>query len=111
MVRDEELTEQIAQSDRDTIYRRLQEDLLRQIQLCARNEQIYAQMAGETNKKLARDFKILEQRSAHDLERLKLSFQHGLKPPAFHYEKRQMNIVQVNNDLTDSDCEVRKRRS
>ncbi|CAF0805027.1 unnamed protein product [Adineta ricciae] len=103
---DQELTEELAQADRDTVYRRLQDDLLRQMQLCARNQQMYAQMEGLTNVQHANEFKLLEQRCTHDLERLRQCFQHGLKAPIFHYEKRQMHIVQVNNDLTDSDFEV-----
>ena len=106
MIRDDELTEELAQSDRNTIYRRLEEDLLRQMQLCARNQQMYAQMEGSNNMKLANEFKILEQRCAQDLEKLRQCFKHGAKVPAFHYEKRQMNIIQVNNDLTDNDFEV-----
>jgi hypothetical protein len=106
MIRDDELTEELAQSDRDTIYRRLQDDLLRQMQLCARNQQIYAQMEGTNNMKHANEFKILEQHCARDLESLRKCFQHGAKVPTFHYEKRQMNIIQVNNDLTDNDFEV-----
>ncbi|CAF3656264.1 unnamed protein product [Adineta steineri] len=106
MIQDDELTEDLAQADRDTIYRHLQEDLLRQMQLCARNQQMYAQMEGPNNAKQANDFKILEQRCAHDLERLRQCFQHGLKAPLFHYEKRHMNIILVNNDLTDNDLEV-----
>ncbi|UJR27493.1 hypothetical protein I4U23_008777 [Adineta vaga] len=102
---DNDLTEELAQADRDTIYRRLQEDLLRQMQLCARNQQMYAQMEGIINVQQANEFKILEQRCAHDLERLRQCFQHDLKAPLFHYEKRQMHIVQVNNDLTDNDFE------
>jgi len=108
MIFDNELTEEIAQSDRETIYRRLQDDLLRQMQLCARNQQIYAQMEGLNNAKQANDFKNLEQRCARDLERLKQAFQHDLKAPLFHYEKRQMNIIHVNNDLADNDLEVNR---
>ncbi len=108
MVPDYELPEEFAQSDRETIYRRLQDDLLRQMQLCARNQQIYAQMDGLNNKKQANEFKILEQRCAHDLERLRQCSQRGLKVPLFHYEKRQMNIIQVNDDLTDNELEVNK---
>jgi hypothetical protein len=77
------------------------------MQLCARNQQIYAQMEGANNIKQANEFKILEQRCAHELERLRQCFQHGLKVPLFHYEKRQMNIIQVNNDLADNDLEVK----
>jgi hypothetical protein len=108
MIFDNELTEEIAQSDRQTIYRRLQDDLLRQMQLCARNQQIYAQMEGLNSAKQANDFKNLEQRCGRDLERLKQAFQHDLKAPLFHYEKRQMNIIQVNNDLADNDLEVNR---
>ena len=104
---DDEFTDELAQADRNTIYRRLEEDLLRQMQLCARNQQIYAQMEGLTNVKHANDYKLLEQRCAHDLDRLRQGFQHGLKAPTFHYEKRQMNIVHVNNDLADNDLEVK----
>ena len=104
---DQELTEELAQADRDTVYRRLQDDLLRQMQLCARNQQMYAQMEGLSNVQHANEFKLLEQRCTHDLERLRQCFQHGLKAPVFHYEKRQMHIVQVNNDLTDGDFEVK----
>jgi hypothetical protein len=107
MVRDDELTDEISQSNPENIYHRLQEDLLRQMQLCARNQQMYAQMEGLNNKKQANDFKMLEQRSAQDLERLKQNARHGSKAPIFHYEKRQMNIIQVNNDLTDNDLEVK----
>lgn len=67
-------------------------------------------MEGANNIKQANDFKLLELRCAKDLERLKQSFRHGLKAPIFHYEKRQMNIIHVNNDLTDNDLEVNIRR-
>lgn len=77
------------------------------MQLCARNQQIYAQMEGADNLKYANEFKHLEQRCAHDLERLKKSFQNGSKAPTFHYEKRQLNIIQINNDLSDYELEVR----
>jgi hypothetical protein len=75
--------------------------------LCSRNEQVYAQMEGSNSLIQAKEFKALEQRCAHDLERLKQCLQHGSKPPLFHYEKRQMNIIHVNNDLTDNDFEVK----
>ncbi|CAF3908062.1 unnamed protein product [Rotaria sp. Silwood2] len=106
MIDDDDLTQDLARADRDTIYRRLQEDLLKQIQLCARNQQIYAQMEGINNAKYTNEYKVLEQRCANDLEKLRQCFQHGLKPPLFHYERRQMTIVQVNNDLGDNDLEV-----
>ncbi|CAF4939574.1 unnamed protein product, partial [Rotaria socialis] len=51
MIDDDDLTQDLAHADRDTIYRRLQEDLLQQIQLCARNQQIYAQMEGANSLK------------------------------------------------------------
>jgi coiled-coil and C2 domain-containing protein 1 len=105
-VHDEDLTEEVSKSSRETIYRRLQEDLLRQVLLCARNQQMYAQMEGSNSSIQAKEFKALELRCARDLERLKQCFQNGSKPPIFHYEKRQMNIIQVNNDLTDDDFEV-----
>jgi coiled-coil and C2 domain-containing protein 1 len=106
LINDDDLTQDLAHADRDTVYRRLQEDLLRQIQLCARNQQIYAQMEGPTNLKQANEYKILEQRCSNDLEKLRQCFQHGLKPPLFHYERRQMNIIQVNHDLGENDLEV-----
>ncbi|CAF4820597.1 unnamed protein product [Rotaria sp. Silwood1] len=106
MIDDDDLTQDLARSDRDTIYRRLQEDLLKQIQLCARNQQIYSQMEGINNVKYTNEYKVLEQRCANDLEKLRQCFQHGLKPPLFHYERRQMTIVQVNSDLGDNDLEV-----
>jgi len=107
VIRDNALTEEISQSNRETIYIRLQEDLLRQMQLCARNQQMYAQMEGPNNMKQANDYKRLEQRCAHELEQLKQNFKHGLKVPVFHYEKRQMNVIHVNNDLTDNEFEVK----
>ncbi|CAF3989952.1 unnamed protein product [Rotaria magnacalcarata] len=106
MIDDDDLTQDLARADRDTVYRRLQEDLLQQIQLCARNQQIYAQMEGANNLKHSSEYKILEQRCASDLEKLRYCFQHGIKPPLFHYERRQMNVIQVNNDLGDNDLEV-----
>ncbi|CAM4859805.1 unnamed protein product [Rotaria socialis] len=109
-IQDDEITKEIANFDRETIYQRLQDDLLRQMQLCARNQQIYAQMEGANNSKQANEFKSLEQRCAHDLERLRKCFQHGSKAPLFHYEKRQMNIIQVNNDLSDHEFEVKVLR-
>lgn len=108
-VHDEDLTEEVSKSSRETIYRRLQEDLLRQVLLCARNQQMYAQMEGSNSSIQAKEFKTLELRCARDLERLKQCFQNGSKPPIFHYEKRQMNIIQVNNDLTDDDFEVKTK--
>jgi coiled-coil and C2 domain-containing protein 1 len=106
MINDDDLTQDLARSDRDTIYRRLQEDLLRQIQLCARNQQIYAEIEEGNHLKNANEYKILEQRCSNDLEKLRQCFQHGLKPPLFHYERKQMTIVQVNNDLGENDLEV-----
>jgi hypothetical protein len=107
MINDDDLTQDLAHADRDTVYRRLQEDLLRQIQLCARNQQIYAQMEEINTTKQINEYKTLEQRCAHDLEKLRHCFQHGLKPPLFHYERKQMTIVQVNNDLGENDLEVK----
>lgn len=106
MIDDDDLTQDLAHADRDTIFRRLQDDLLRQVQLCARNQQLYAQMEGMASVKQANDYKNLEQRCSNDLEKLRYCFQHGFKPPLFHYEKRQMNVVHVNNDLGDNDLEV-----
>lgn len=106
-IRDDDLTEEVAQSSRDVIFKRLQDDLLHQVQLCARNQQMYAQMEGSNSSAQAKEFKQLELRCARDLERLRQSFQHGSKPPVFHYEKRQMNIIHVNNDLTDDMFEVK----
>jgi coiled-coil and C2 domain-containing protein 1 len=106
MINDDDLTQDLAHSDRDTIFRRLQEDLLRQIQLCARNQQIYAEMDEPNSQKHANEYKILEQRCSHDLEKLRQCFQHGLKPPLFHYERKQMTIIQTNHDLGDNDLEV-----
>jgi len=111
MINDDDLTQDLAHSDRDTIYRRLQDDLLRQIQLCARNQQIYAEMEGGNTQKHINEYKILEQRCSNDLEKLRQCFQHGLKPPLFHYERKQMTIVQVNNDLGENDLEVIKNFS
>ena len=79
------------------------------MQLCARNQQTYSQMEGSDSIKHANEYKILEQRCASDLEKLRLCFQHGAKPPLFHYERRQMNIVQVNHDLGENDLEVKKK--
>ena len=65
-------------------------------------------MDGLHNAKQANEFKILEQQCARDLERLRKCSQHHMKTPIFHYEKRQMNIIHVNNDLTDHELEVKK---
>jgi len=106
LINDDDLTSDLAHADRDTIYRRLQDDLLRQIQLCARNQQIYAQMEGVNTSKQINEYKTLEQRCSRDLEKLRSCFQHGAKPPLFHYERKQMTIVQTNNDLGENDLEV-----
>lgn len=105
-IREDEFTQEVAQSSREVMYRRLTEDLIRQIQLSARNQQIYAHMGGANNLARAKEFQNLEQRSNHDLERLKLSAKNGSIKPVFHYEKRQMHLIQFNNDLTDDDLEV-----
>lgn len=110
MIRDDEYTDELANCDRDSIYERLKSDLLQQIQLCARNQQLYAHMEGADNAKHANEFKMLEQRSSHDLEQLKQCQQKGFKAPVFHYEKRQLYLIQSNNDLTDNDLEVRNVR-
>ena len=106
MINDDDLTQDLAHADRETIYRRLQDDLLRQMQLCVRNQQIYAQMDGHAAVKSANEYKSLEQRCAHDLEKVRQCFQHGLKAPLFHYERRQLNVIQTNNDLGENDLEV-----
>lgn len=105
-IRDDELTQEVAQSSREVMYRRLTEDLIRQIQLSARNQQVYAHMGGANNLARAKEFQALEQRSNQDLERLKQAAKNGSLKPVFHYEKRQMHLVQFNNDLTDDDLEV-----
>ena len=109
MINDDDLTQDLAHADRETIYRRLQDDLLRQMQLCVRNQQIYAQMDGNAAAKSANEHKALEQRCAHDLEKIRQCFQHGLKPPLFHYERRQLNVIQTNHDLGENDLEVSER--
>jgi hypothetical protein len=106
MINDDDLTQELANSDRDTVFRRLQDDLLRQMQLCARNHQTYSQMEGTNNIQHAKEYQILEHRCSEDLEKLRKHFQHGLKPPLFHYERKQMNIIQVNHDLGENDLEV-----
>ena len=73
VIREDDLTEELAKCDPATVYQRLEDDLLRQVQLCARNQQIYAHMEGANNLRQANDYKFLEQRSAHDLERLRQS--------------------------------------
>jgi paraquat-inducible protein B len=107
VIRDDDLTKEISQCDRDTMYRRLQSDLLAQIQLCARNQQMFAQMEGINHGQLAQQYKSLEQQSAQDLEKLRQGFQRGSKTPVFHYETRSLITIHVNNDLTDNDLEVR----
>jgi hypothetical protein len=68
-------------------------------------------MEGGNTQKHINEYKILEQRCSNDLEKLRQCFQHGLKPPLFHYERKQMTIVQVNNDLGENDLEVIKNFS
>lgn len=111
VIQDDEFTEELAQCDRETVYSRLKADLLQQIQLCARNQQMFAHMPGEMNAQYATQFKMLEQRSSHQLEQVKQSYQKGFKAPIFHYEKRQLNLIQTNLDLTENDLEVRRRNS
>lgn len=106
LINDDDLTQDLAHADRDTVYRRLQEDLLQQIQLCVRNQQTLERMEEGSHNRQVDEFKSLEQRCSRDLEKLRKCFQHGLKPPLFHYERKQMNIVQVNDDLGDNDLEV-----
>lgn len=105
-IRDDEFTRELSQSSREVIYRRLTDDLIEQIQLCARNQQIYAHMEGANNAIRAKEFQNFGQRSSQDLERLKQSSQQASKKPIFHYEKRHMHFIQFNNELTDNDLEV-----
>lgn len=106
MIDDDDLPQDLAHADRDTIFRRLQDDLLRQIQLCARNQQIYEQMEGINNTKYINEYKNLEKRCSNDLENLRYAFKSGLKPPLFHYERKQMTVIQTNNDLGENDLEI-----
>ena len=106
LINDDDLTQDLAHADRDTIYRRLQDDLLHQISLCARNQQTLERMEGNDCNRQANEYRKLEERCARDLEKLRKCFQHGLKPPLFHYERKQMTIVQVNDDLGENDLEV-----
>jgi hypothetical protein len=106
LIDDDDLTQDLAHADRDTIYRRLQDDLRRQIQICARNQQIYKQMDGSDFSRQINEYKALEKRCADELEKLRQGFQHGLKPPLFHYERRQLSIIQMNDDLGENDLEV-----
>lgn len=85
---------------------RLQDDILRQRQQCARNEQLFRKMSGEINAKYAAEYKALEKRSLQDLEKLKQIMQQKHRIPIFHYEKRQLTYFVVNDDLTDDQAEV-----
>lgn len=106
MIDDDDLADDLSRADRDTIFRRLQEDLLKQIETCRRNQQIYEQMDGANTIKNINEYNALEQHCKNDLEKLRYSFQHGLKPPLFHYERKQTTVIQTNNDLGDNDLEV-----
>lgn len=105
-INDDDLTEDLGHADRNTIYRRLQDDLIRQKEICARNQQICMDIEQESSNRKAHEYKVLEERCAHDLEKLRTCFQLGLKPPLFHYERRQMTIIQSNDALGENDLEV-----
>lgn len=106
LIADDDLTQDLANADRETIFRRLQDDLIRQIQICARNQQTYSQMDEVDSQRHALEYKQLEKQCSNDLENLRSAFQRGVKPPLFHYERKQLTIVQMNHDLGENDLEV-----
>ena len=62
-------------------------NILQQIQLCARNQQIYAQMEGANSLKHSSEYKIREQRCASDLEKLRHGFQEDRRSQIYHLRR------------------------
>ena len=106
MISQNSLDEELRKCSPAELQRRLEQDLLSQIQLCARNLQLFAQMGGSENVQLAAEYKILEKRCSQDLEKLKQSARSGTTMPEFHYEKREMKVIDLNDEIPDHQAVV-----
>ncbi|KAA0188264.1 hypothetical protein HAZT_HAZT010167 [Hyalella azteca] len=85
------------------IYTKLEEDLIKQIKMCATTREHFKAVGDVAS---CNRFEQLIVNTKKELDAVRLAFKRGDKPPRCHYENRSFSIVECNTDLNDSDCEV-----
>ncbi|GAB1606435.1 coiled-coil and C2 domain-containing protein 1-like [Argonauta hians] len=89
--------------DREEVFKKLQESLVSQIQMCSANSKHFTKLGDVLS---ASRFQSLEQNCIKDLDSLKNAFHHGDPVPRFHYETTSFSMVKCNTDLGDNDFEL-----
>ncbi|XP_067032370.1 coiled-coil and C2 domain-containing protein 1-like isoform X2 [Acropora muricata] len=85
------------------LFSRLEDALIKQIEMCARNAHHYQKLGDITNTK---NFEMMSKNLRQDLDAVKSARKHQDPPPRFHYEDRSFTIVDSFPDLSDSEVEI-----
>ncbi|XP_078361651.1 coiled-coil and C2 domain-containing protein 1-like isoform X1 [Oculina patagonica] len=85
------------------LFSRLEDALIKQIEMCARNAQHYQKLGDITNTK---NFEKMAKNLRQDLDTVQSARKHQDPPPRFHYEDRSFTIVDSFPDLSDSEVEI-----
>ncbi|XP_068748558.1 coiled-coil and C2 domain-containing protein 1-like isoform X2 [Montipora capricornis] len=85
------------------LFSRLEDALIKQIEMCARNAQHYQKLGDITNTK---NFEKMSKNLRQDLDAVQSARKHQDPPPRFHYEDRSFTIVDSFPDLSDSEVEI-----
>ncbi|KAK3090097.1 hypothetical protein FSP39_009170 [Pinctada imbricata] len=89
--------------DRTEVFKKLEQDLIKQIRTCATNQQHFTKLGDVMS---AAKFEKMEQGCRKELDALKNAFKHNDPVPKFHYENRTFSMVQCNTDLGENDLEI-----
>ncbi|XP_073257066.1 coiled-coil and C2 domain-containing protein 1-like isoform X1 [Porites lutea] len=85
------------------LFSRLEDALIKQIEMCARNAEHYRKLGDITNTK---NFETMSKNLRLDHDAVQSARKHKDPPPRFHYEDRSFTIVDSFPDLSDSEVEI-----
>lgn len=89
--------------DREELFRNLERDLTKQIDICQRNANHFLKLGDVSS---SSKFEKLGQDTKRDLLVVQHVWQNGDTIPKFHYETRVFSMVQCNSQLGDNEVEV-----
>ncbi|RMX48298.1 hypothetical protein pdam_00014721 [Pocillopora damicornis] len=89
--------------EKSELFSRLEDALIKQIEMCARNAQHYQKLGDITNTK---NFDKMAKNLRQDLDSVQSARKYQDPPPKFHYEDRSFTIVDSFPDLSDSEVEL-----
>ncbi|CAH1773801.1 unnamed protein product [Owenia fusiformis] len=102
-VQEDDCAENEIKGDRNEMYTKLQDTLIRQIRTSTSNSEHFTQLGDVST---ATKFDKMSENCRKDLDALKNAYKHGDPVPRFHYETRQFSLVQSCTDLGDNEVEL-----